>query len=1663
MTRRNVLVAIGCYLAVIALVFVFAILRVRTQNRFAAQTAPETLPEYPEYKTPPPEDAKPFFSLQTNRTYGTTDRARVWVNYRGLEQLDFRVYRVKDPVKFFKQLANPHQVGEDEEAEIAESVKRQPTFLEKLRAFKSRIYTAIKGYVRAQLKQDSRKGFNQKFRRTEEEDDTSNRTPLNVADYARVPLLNPDQLVSSWREKLPPLEDMYDRRMISLGKREPGVYLVEAVNGDLRAYGVVLVTDLTMVQKTSNDGQLLVYAVERRSGAPREGVQVEISKGKESVKSGATDRQGILRMQLTKPPAEAADEGQAAGDEQTGADEAAAEETSGEATDEEETSESYLIMARAGENFAISDLDSFYFSEGGEEEDGSDSNLTSYLYTDRPVYRPQQKVYFKGILRGLTENGYKLLGGRSVTVTIEDSNSSQVFEKELPLSSRGTFNGEFDIPEEAPLGSYNIKAQVGEATATGYFEVQEYKKPEFKVTVNVPDKYVNVGEKMRFTVTGRYFFGAPVARADVKYYIYRSRYYSWWGGDGGEDDSENLGIEAEPGEEEPTYGGGYGDNMVQEGEGKTDAQGRFDVEFTVPQPDAKDTWDYEYRLEAQVTDPSRRTMDGAASFVGVRSNTTAYASPERYVYYQGDNAKILVTTRDHEGRPVSTKVKLTFVERRWEKVVRTTEYGDEYPDYDLKERELSSAFVETNAQGEASSDYNIQIPGSIHIKTTIEENGRQVTTEGGSIWVADRNNQWSDVSYDEEGAIKLVPDKKSYRAGETAHVLALLPTDKAHLLVTTELMSVMSVRQIDSAGRAVIIDLPIEARFAPNIFLNVTYVRNSDMYTQDQMIVVPARDKLLDLQIIPNKKEYRPRETASYTVLARNADGSPASGAEVSLGVVDESIYSIAPESVEDIRRTFYGQRYNQVSTSFAINYSFTGYAGTKPVNLAQNKRAYQLADFKNEGELVNPLIRKIFKDTAFWQPAAVTGADGKATVQFELPDNLTTWRATARAITADTRVGTATDKVVERKDVIMRVAMPRFLTEGDTVTLSGIVHNYLKEDKVTQISLEVTGARLLDAATQTVTIPKQGDYRVDWRVAAPNTGELKILGKALTNQESDALETSIPIVPRGLKQTRGEASTFADEDTDKTFSYNLPANAEPFARQLRIEVSPSIASTLFGALDYLTSFPYGCTEQTMSSFMPNVIVAQALKNVQSATIKDTNNINRKVQKGLRRLYSYQHEDGGWGWWKDDATDAFMTAYVVDGLAMARRANYEVDQTRLDRAREKLKAMIETGRTDEGKEIDAETRAYMIYAMNESGWADPRYLNDLFSNRGSLQPYGRALLALALKEKNDKRAATVAGEIERGATASDADAHWASQHKTLHGGADESNDVEATALSVKALAQISPQSSLLPKAARWLVRSRRNGYYWTSTKETAFAIYGLTDYLKVSQELTPNYTVEVYLNDEQLLSKQMTAADAQSGQAFVINRRGREVAGDNNLRIVKRGRGMLYLSVTLVHYTSGEEAAAKSSSQLKLTREYLRLRVEQDAEGNLKWKTEALTGELRSGDVIVSRLRLEGQRAQYLLIEDPIPAGCEQLESSGGLSLDSSDRDWSDWYSAREFRDQRAVFFLNYFDGKAVYQYAMRVQSPGEFRIAPARVEQMYQPSVQANTSTGSLTILDNK
>lgn len=1698
MKLRNHFTIIAVYLLVPLAAFSLAAIRLLAQNEITEPTEKQTI-QSARATEASPKSLGTRFTLSTNRTYGTDEKARVWVSYENIDALDFRVYQVKEPLEFFLQLENLRQMGEadaSEVEEIAEIAARKPSFLEQIRGFKSSVYRTVKRYVRNQLRRRARTTFNDKYR-------SGDRLPLDVADYANFPLLNSGKLTlrGRWRQTLAPLDGeldgKYESRMVSLGRREPGVYLIEAVygrrEGDLRAYTISVVTDLTMIYKTAANGEFLIYIADRQSGEPRDGVWVEIGKGQGIIAKGNTNSDGILRVH---PPRESL---AVWSDQFT---------NSGQ--------KGMFIMAQQGHQFVISDL-GYHFNDEQEEGNSPSGNLKSYIYTDRPVYRPGQKVYFKGIIRRYGLSGYEMPAEDPVAVEIEGPDGRLLFTQQFKLSPYGTFYGEADLG--ADTGYCTLTAQVGKSKATANFEIVEYEKPNFKLRVAPLKRHLLIGERTTFNVEAKYFSGAPLARANVSYLIYRAPYRHVWSENQydaeligarqyneDEEEEDNIIDSANEGEE-GNYG--YGDDPVTEGNAQLDILGRLEIPFDVPLANSGEPGDFKYRLEVTVTDAADNSLGAVVSVIVTRASTVVQATAEKKIVYAGDQAKIRVNTADYNGRPVSRRVILKFIERKWERreiasaskpvvcsdhhdyLSERVEVTNDRPGFKQIEAELGTGEVTTNAQGESWYSWRVPAAGIIEIVAILREGGREIRLPGGELWATDRTGQQADFAAANIGSIKLVPDKPLYQLGETARVRIVLPTNGAHLLVTTERHSVIKAWRVHAPGHQVDIEVLMDQDHAPNVYLSVCYVKNGEVYTADKVLAAPARDKFLKLEILPDKQMYKPGEPASYVLVVRNEDGSPAAGVEVSLGIIDEALYAGYDSTVGNIRRQFYSYQYKQVETCFSTSFTFTGYSGREHFNLASNKRPYQLADFKNDNEIAQPKIRQEFKDLAFWQPNIITDANGRHTVKFNMPDNQTAWRATAHAVTPDLKVGSVVKRVVSRRDLMIDLEIPQFVTEGDTVTISGLVYNYLDSGRTAEAELAVTGALLLGQVQQKVYVARNAVQRVAWRISAAQSGEVKLRAIVRVGKEADGVELPLHVYPTGVPQTKAESVVISEEIGERTLTLNLPANVNAQMQTLRVDFSPSILGTTYSALEYLKSSPHLSAEQIVSSFLPEIAVKQALDNLSFTSGEKV--IAAIVSPIDELLYSQEDddlewwkEDGGWGWWKEDRPDPFMTAYVLDGMAVAYKAGYEkagftVDE--LGEKREKIEKALDLGKMGD-QPMDLESRAYLIYAYVKYGIAEAlhaeeknpqsgertqspaaartrlRYVKELFGKRGELKPYGKALLALSLKLiGNDKEAAQVAAELGGLAQVGKFEAHWESTRRSMTD-LPEKNNLEATAFALRALVQINPRSSLLAKAARWLVANRHQGRYWETTRHTAFAILALAEYAQVSKEPAPNYLIEVYLNGEKIFEKYMEAAEAISEQSFYIPIDSSLIKGKNQLRIVKNGSGILYASAALDYLASDETVALRNSPHLTLTRDYLRLKVA-EVNGKPQWTIEPLVGDVRSGDLLVSRLRAQGARGQYLMIEDPLPAGCEQVVNVGGLELNQSTQNWSARYSAREINDRRTVLFQQSFNGDETFQYALRVRVPGEFRVAPARAVMMYQPVIQAYTEAKRLSVLE--
>jgi uncharacterized protein YfaS (alpha-2-macroglobulin family) len=1524
--------------------------------------------------------ADSYFSLSSDRTFLPGDKITVHLYTRDVPALEFRLYKVNDPVVFFEQLRDVHGFGTGHFGP-KEQIEEK-TAIERYHDWKRGIWIDIRNFFRGQFSSRSRAEIR-------EQQGQERKSHLGTAVmFAQVPLLNSKQLVARWRQEVPN-RFFSERQDVPVGALEKGVYVAEATDGELRAYTVIVVSELAVVTKSA-PGQLLTYSVDRRAGNPLRDTQVEVWAAQKKLTSTKTDAQGLGLISLNT-----------------------------------DASQDIRIIATYGSDVAL--IAPYYLNVSSNPE----GDWIGYIYTDRPVYRPGHPVHFKGILRARNGEKYRVPSGQ-MQMTVTDSNGKQVFKSDAALSAFGTVKGDFTLPADAGLGYYSITVSGGTSARyamSGGFQVEEYKKPEYEVRVTPDKPRILEGEKATATIEAKYFFGEPVAGAQVKYVVHRSQYWSPFFEYEGDEFGGEGGGEGEGGGGEPDYGGG---EQLSEQTGKLDANGRLKI--TIPTTLDEHKQDMRYRVEARVTDESRREISGFNSMIATYGSFHIGVNTEKYMYQPGESIKLIVTAKDYDGNPIQTPFHATL--GRWK--------------YREGMREIESRDGATGPDGTGNVQLTARESGSLTIKVTAKTpEGREIE-DTTWLWIPDAGES----TWKEGKQVQIIPDKKSYKVGDTAHLMVMTNVPQAHVLVTTEGRTIQTKRVIKAGSKSMMVDVPIQPENQPNVFVSVAFVHDDTLYTGSKNLKVPADQEKLNVTIEPSQPQFKPGQAGSYNITARDASGKPVAG-EFSVGVVDEAIYSVQPDNLQDIHSFFYGSIGNRVGTESSMSFYFTGEAGTKPMMLASefNGKRTRLAQLKPSEPLIQPKIRKLFPDTALWLADVRTDQTGRAQAQLTFPDSLTTWRATIRGATVDTKVGSAVNRVIVRKNLMVRLAVPRFFRQGDDVTVSTIVHNYLADSKNAQMSLDVKGLDIQETGAKQVTVATKGDERVDWHVHAQNVRESDLVAKALTNEESDAMELTLPVIPFGVKLSDSKSGAVSSAQGQAQASVNLPGDPATAAPSLNVSISPSIAGSIFGALEYLTSYPYGCTEQTMSSFLPNVVVTKAMKDLNLQSTVNTAELQKKVRAGLERLYDYQHDDGGWGWWKEDQSYVFMTAYVVSGLAQAKAAGYEIKSEALKNGESFLKKQLQ-----EHERMLPDLRAYVVYALALDHASDPQMLDVAYGRRKDMSSQGLSMLGLALNAAGDSRAKEVAAMIEKQAVADEMEAHWPSDYDSLmEFYIDDS--VESTAYALRLLSLTTPQSPLLPKAAAWLANHRDGGYYWLSTKQTSMVVFGLLEYVKVTREFEADFTADVYVNDAKVLSRHFTRADTmQSELPHIVLPSGQLRQGANSVRVQKTGPGRLYWSARGEYFSAEKKFFQNNKFSLNITRDYYRMAPTQ-VKGRIVYDLQPLSGEVHSGDVIAVRLSVNGSEWRYLLVEDPIPAGAEFVQRDDLYELKQKMDWWGFWFTRREFHDDHAAFFQTYFKGHQEYVYLLKIVNPGKFRISPASVQPMYQPSVLSTTDAAFMEV----
>ncbi|MBC8144810.1 MAG: hypothetical protein H7X80_04435, partial [bacterium] len=515
--------------------------------------------------------------------------------------------------------------------------------------------------------------------------------------------------------------------------------------------------------------------------------------------------------------------------------------------------------------------------------------------------------------------------------------------------------------------------------------------------------------------------------------------------------------------------------------------------------------------------------------------------------------------------------------------------------------------------------------------------------------------------------------------------------------------------------------------------------------------------------------------------------------------------------------------------------------------------------------------------------------------------------------------------------------------------------------------------------------------------------------------------------------------------------------------------------------------YPYGCVEQTMSRFLPTIVVANTLDQLNVPFDQGRRaELPRMVRAGLSRLYGQQNEDGGWGWWGNDEGDVFMTAYVNYGLLIAKRSGYAVDEQRQARGLDALRRYVverqqkprdnRNGRTSGPSTyvLDATTESYALFVLSLAYEGAPqKAITDriaALTRRDTLNNYARALLAMASRSAGmSAQADAMATSLERNATESGTLTFW--KGKGWHYNWQD-DQVETTAYAVSALLDLKGETGQVKSAIRWLL-SQREGVGWHNTRQTAMVIYSLVGYLKKSRELDPNYAYVVKVNGREVGTGRFTRADVfGEGKQIKLDRSALRT-GANTITIEKSGQGKLFTTARIIYYGTGA-AIQSASAGYRVTREYWTLHKERDGDIYVYTK-RPFTGTVKTGDELFVKVKVQPDAShEYFMLEDPLPAGCEVVTNTDGYTIpgepmyDEKARQsrgwfgWYWWYSDRDVRDEKVAFFSRHMPAQEQeFTYVMRAQIPGKYSVMPSVGALMYYPEVRGNSGPIALSIIE--
>lgn len=1328
-----------------------------------------------------------------------------------------------------------------------------------------------------------------------------------------------------------------------------------------------------------------------------------------------------------------------------------------------------------------------------------------FVFTDRPLYKPGDTIYFKAVIREDNDARYSIPQGLA-TVKIYQDENTPVFEKNYQITSDGTVYGETKLEENVKTGYYYLKVILPkpqgvndeyfwESNSTS-FQIEFFRKPEYSIDMEASTTELISKDPLTVTVSGKYFSGQPITQGDIEYTI---NPVNFWEYEYKTDSPVSL-------NDEYRYGSWYAETKNQiKGQVSFNSGGLAKIEVPTAITDGKTKV---FSIEA-VYD------NGSGNPSLARKNVLVHSG--EYGIYKKDRNGYSVKVKTPIKYPVllsplrETNIKnipLTVKVHR-ENWVKYIDPNQKYPQYRKEEEDLPPFQTITDNSGVAEINYIPQKIGSYRLTVEGQDKIGNLISKSFYSWV-----QSEDVpvySSNQDTIISLTPDKDKYSLKENMNLTITSEMPDRDVFLSIERGRTDRYQVVSLKGKSAVVSVPVVEADMPNIYVYSQTFSNSALELDSKDIAISTDTKKLIVAVTPDKKIYGPANDVTLNITSTDFSGNPVSS-DLAVWAVDKALFELVDEKPEKIFDTFWDHRYQssrlahsleginvqsgaegggcftadtkifmadnslkeisqikpndkiltkennklvkakvsavkiatasgllilnqnlkttpdhlikindawQVAANAQIGdkletptgpQNITSVEYIKGVNTVYNLEVEKYHTFFAENYLVHNqkgTAREVFKDTAYWNPSVRTDGSGRAKITFKLPDNLTTWVVSALGATTDTKAGQVTSDIIVSKSVIVRPVLPNILRLDDKIIFSALVQNFTNNPEHFDVNLDFDSGSVEEPDKKDVLIAPNETKQLYWKVTANKENEKAMVDISAVSKENkdnqDRVKLELPVLPFGFYEKNAQ-----NGDGSKKFNISLDKDTDPGKTKITLSLSPTTLGTLPQAMKYLVDYPYGCTEQTTSRFVPAVI-AKSHPDLFAESLKDKN-LDEIIQKGIARLSVLQHPDGGWSWWNHGNSDLFITSYVFEYINLAKTNGAKVDEQMLMSAQ----IFLENFKTSDAK--DFVLKNYPLSLIHRSQPITTDLLDKLSPDILSI-----AVLAILNNGNNDPNTNGLALLKSKAQNQGDS-LYWTKGAKN-----DFSSDDASTALALRAFLAAGDRETAV-KAARFLQRNKKQDY-WSNTFATSQVVRAITDLSVAGNESDAFPSYSVTLDGKPIANNKL------------IDIPGPEIKKDGSvLEIQKEGEGQFYSTLVINQFHTDKNSPAASNG-LSIKREYISEKGE--------------TSSLAVGDTVTVKLTVSGLKTEenYMVIDDALPAGLVPINPTFKNEAENS------YYTSYEITDYEIIqngIVLSLYraaPGEKTYTYKARVIAEGEFIAPPATVSLMYSPEIHGRSN----------